>query len=117
MLTMSNHTLVLGGNGKTGRRIVERLRALDMPVRVGSRALPFDWNDAATWDGALDGIDVVYVSFFPDLAIEGAPEAVGAFARPAGERGGGRAVLPAGRGEPGAPRAGGAGVAARARGT
>jgi uncharacterized protein YbjT (DUF2867 family) len=105
MLTMSNHTLVLGGNGKTGRRIVERLRALDVPVRVGSRSLPFDWNDPSTWDGALDGIDVVYVSYFPDLAIEGAPEAVGAFARLAAGRGVRRLVLLSGRGEPEAQRA------------
>lgn len=26
-------TLVLGGTGKTGRRVVERLEALDVPVR------------------------------------------------------------------------------------
>ena len=40
MLTMSNHTLVLGGNGKTGRRIVERLQAQGVEVRVGSRSHP-----------------------------------------------------------------------------
>ena len=87
MAVMSNHTLVLGGTGKTGRRIVERLRAQGVDVRVGSRSLPFDWNDATTWDGALDGVSAVYVSFFPDLAIEGAPERVGAFARLAAARG------------------------------
>jgi uncharacterized protein YbjT (DUF2867 family) len=102
---MSNHTLVLGGNGKTGRRIVERLRAQGLEVRVGSRSLPFDWNDPSTWDGALDGIDVAYVSYFPDLAIEGAPEAVGAFARLAAERGVRRLVLLSGRGEAEARRA------------
>ena len=42
---MSTHTLVLGGTGKTGRRVVERLRAKGVAVRVGSRSLPFDWND------------------------------------------------------------------------
>jgi uncharacterized protein YbjT (DUF2867 family) len=105
MLSMSDHTLVLGGTGKTGRRIVERLRVLGVPVRVGSRALPFDWNDDSTWAGALDGIDVAYVSFFPDLAIEGAPEAVGAFARLAADRGVRRLVLLSGRGEPAAQRA------------
>jgi uncharacterized protein YbjT (DUF2867 family) len=31
-------TLVLGGTGKTGRRVAERLRALGRPVRIGSRA-------------------------------------------------------------------------------
>src|SRR5689334_7159238 len=30
-------TLVLGGTGKTGRRIVEQLAARKVPVRVGSR--------------------------------------------------------------------------------
>jgi len=31
------HTLVLGGTGKTGRRVAERLVARDLPVRIGSR--------------------------------------------------------------------------------
>ena len=31
-------TLVLGGTGKTGRRVVERLEARGLPVRVGSRS-------------------------------------------------------------------------------
>jgi uncharacterized protein YbjT (DUF2867 family) len=37
-------TLVLGGTGKTGRRVVERLKAHDLPTRVGSRSgePPFD---------------------------------------------------------------------------
>jgi uncharacterized protein YbjT (DUF2867 family) len=30
-------TLVLGGTGKTGRRVVERLTARGLPVRIGSR--------------------------------------------------------------------------------
>jgi uncharacterized protein YbjT (DUF2867 family) len=101
---MSTHTLVLGGTGKTGRRIVERLRAKGVDVRVGSRSLPFDWNDRSTWDGALEGVAAVYVSYFPDLAIEGAPETIGAFARLAAERGVRRLVLLSGRGEPEAQR-------------
>jgi uncharacterized protein YbjT (DUF2867 family) len=105
MLAMSNHTLVLGGTGKTGRRIVERLQAQGVSVRVGSRALPFDWYDATTWPGALEGVSVVYVSYFPDLAIEGAPERVGAFARLAASKGAKRLVLLSGRGEPEAQRA------------
>jgi uncharacterized protein YbjT (DUF2867 family) len=31
-------TLVLGANGKTGRRVAQRLRAQGIPVRAGSRA-------------------------------------------------------------------------------
>jgi uncharacterized protein YbjT (DUF2867 family) len=105
MLGMSTHTLVLGGTGKTGRRIVERLQAQGVSVRVGSRALPFDWYDATTWPGALEGVSAVYVSFFPDLAIEGAPERIGAFARLAASVGVTRLVLLSGRGEPEAQRA------------
>ena len=36
-LQQANNTLVLGGNGKTGRRVAQRLMALGMPVRIGSR--------------------------------------------------------------------------------
>ena len=31
-------TLVIGGTGKTGSRIVERLKARSVPVRIGSRS-------------------------------------------------------------------------------
>ena len=102
---MSTYTLVLGGTGKTGRRVVERLRAKGVPVRVGSRSLPFDWNDRATWPGALDGVSAVYVSYYPDIAVDGAPESVGAFARLAASCGVQRLVLLSGRGEPEAQRA------------
>jgi len=38
-------TLVLGGNGKTGRRVVERLKALNVTVRIGSRTgIPPDFK-------------------------------------------------------------------------
>ncbi len=40
-----NVTLVVGGTGKTGRRVAERLIAKNVPIRVASRAAnpPFDW--------------------------------------------------------------------------
>jgi len=99
---MTNGTvLVLGGTGKTGRRVVERLRARGVAVRVGSRsaAPPFEWEDRATWGPALDGVAAVYVSYYPDLAVPGAPEAVGALADEARRRGVKRLVLLSGRGE------------------
>src|SRR5437763_9801166 len=54
---MQDLTLVIGGTGKTGRRVAERLKAQGRPVRVGSRsgATPFDWEDRATWEPALRG--------------------------------------------------------------
>jgi uncharacterized protein YbjT (DUF2867 family) len=98
--------LVLGATGKTGRRVLERLRRRDVPVRLGSRSgqPPFDWDDAATWPPALEGVSAVYVSYFPDLAVPGAPEAVGALAEHAQRSGVRRVVLLSGRGEEEAQR-------------
>jgi len=94
-------TLVLGGTGKTGRRVVERLTREHRPVRIGSRngGVPFDWEDPGTWAPALDGVGAAYVSYFPDLAAPGAPEAIGAFADLAVARDVRRLVLLSGRGE------------------
>jgi uncharacterized protein YbjT (DUF2867 family) len=93
-------TLVLGGTGKTGRRVVERLEARGLPVRVGSRSgkPPFDWDDRATWAPALDGAGSVYVSHYLD-ALPGAAETVGAFAEQSVASGATRLVLLSGRGE------------------
>jgi uncharacterized protein YbjT (DUF2867 family) len=100
-------TLVLGGTGKTGRRVVERLTARGLPVRVGSRsgAPRFDWEDRSTWAPALRGTGSAYVSYYPDLALPGAVDAVGSFAELAVTSGVGRLVLLAGRGEPEAEQA------------
>lgn len=94
-------TLVLGGTGKTGRRVVERLTRQDVPVRIGSRSggVPFDWEDRSTWKPALQDVGAVYVSYFPDLAVPGAPEAVGSFSELAVAEGARRLVLLSGRGE------------------
>jgi len=100
-------TLVLGGTGKTGRRIVDRLRARDHAVRVGSRSAvpPFDWEDPQTWPAALDGVSAVYVAYVPDVALPSAAETVRAFAAAAVAAGVERIVLLSGRGEEGAVRA------------
>ena len=49
--------LVVGGTGKTGRRVAERLRARAHSVRAVSRSTepPFDWSDETTWGPVLDG--------------------------------------------------------------
>jgi uncharacterized protein YbjT (DUF2867 family) len=100
-------TLVLGGTGKTGRRVVERLEARGIPVRVGSRSgePPFDWEDEATWAPALRDVGSVYVTYYPDLAVPGSVEAVRLVAELAVENGVRRLVLLSGRGEPEAERA------------
>jgi uncharacterized protein YbjT (DUF2867 family) len=95
-------TLVLGANGKTGRRVAQRLRALGQPLRLGSRsgAPPFEWNEPATWPDALRGVSAVYVSYQPDLAAPGASLAIGALTAQAVKAGVRRIVLLSGRGEP-----------------
>ncbi|MEM9363485.1 MAG: NAD-dependent epimerase/dehydratase family protein [Bacteroidota bacterium] len=72
------NVLVLGGTGKTGRRIVDILQQKGHNVRIGSRgATPkFDWEDKATWSTALEGMDSVYITYQPDLAVPGAREAI-----------------------------------------
>ena len=94
-------TLVLGGTGKTGRRVARRLSAHGHAVRVGSRSgrPPFDWQDRATWAPALRGVEAAYISYYPDLAAPGAAETAGAFARLAVSSGVSRLVLLTGRGE------------------
>jgi uncharacterized protein YbjT (DUF2867 family) len=103
-MTMSENkdtTLVLGGTGKTGRRVAERLQARGVPVRIGSRSgePPFDWEDRSTWPAALAGMGAVYVSYYPDIAARGAVEAVASFADLAVTSGVPRLVLLSGRGE------------------
>lgn len=102
-----NAFLVLGGTGKTGRRVAQRLTAQGHDVRVGSRrATPaFDWERESTWAAALNGVDGVYVSYYPDLAVPGAVQKTRAFAELAVRSGTPRLVLLSGRGEPEAERA------------
>jgi len=99
--------LVIGASGKTGRRVTDRLEAEGRRVRPVSRSTDprFDWQDDTTWAPALDGVDAVYITYFPDLALPGAAETVDSFARLAVERGVRRLVLLSGRGEEGAQKA------------
>lgn len=94
-------TLVTGGTGKTGKRVAERLTALGYPVRIGSRsATPaFEWDDPATWDNALRGVDAAYVVYYPDLGFPGAADTLASFAAAAVRHGVRRLVLLSGRGE------------------
>jgi uncharacterized protein YbjT (DUF2867 family) len=107
---MTNHTkptLIIGGTGKTGRRVAERLERRGIPTRIGSRSAdpPFDWEDRDTWAGAFEGARAAYISYYPDIAIPGAVEAVSALAATALEHDVRRLVLLSGRGEEEAQRA------------
>lgn len=103
-LTDNSTVLVIGGTGKTGRRVAGRLAGRGVPVRIGSRSgnPAFDWDDPSTWSAALDGIDKVYVTYYPDLAFPGVPELIAEFAKAAAIHGVTKVVLLSGRGEDGA---------------
>ncbi len=94
-------TLVLGGTGKTGRRVAERLQVRGINTRIASRSTnpSFDWNDQTTWDAVLSGVTAAYINYAPDLAIPGAADAIRAFVEKAVAQGVQRLVLLSGRGE------------------
>lgn len=94
--------LILGGTGKTGRRVAERLTKLGhKDVRIGSRngEPPFDWENPETWEAAIEGMNAVYITFQPDLAIPSAAEAIQKFTTLARNNGIQKMVLLSGRGE------------------
>lgn len=96
-----NLTLILGGTGKTGRRVAEGLEAKGYKTRIGSRsAVPsFDWNNEKNWDACLKGVSAAYITYAPDLAMPGAADAIQAFVDLAKRRDVKRLVLLSGRGE------------------
>jgi uncharacterized protein YbjT (DUF2867 family) len=98
---MQDLTLVVGGTGKTGRRVAERLQAQDRPLRVGSRSdqTPLDWEDRATREPAIRGTAAAYISYDPDMAVPGARDAIGDLAELAVANGTHRLVLLSGRGK------------------
>lgn len=99
-------TLIIGGTGKTGRRVAERLQHRGAPVRIASRSgrPRFDWQEPATWAAALEGVQSVYLAYYPDLAAPGAEAQLGAFSAQAVASGARHIVLLSGRGEVGARR-------------
>ncbi|WP_290792176.1 NAD(P)H-binding protein [Flavihumibacter sp. UBA7668] len=99
--------LILGGNGKTGRRVAERLNGRgDSSIRIGSRrgSPAFDWENSGTWPDVIKGMDAVYISFQPDLAIPSAVDTIQHFVSMAAAAGVSKMVLLSGRGEKEAQR-------------
>jgi uncharacterized protein YbjT (DUF2867 family) len=89
--------LILGGKGKTGRRVVAQLEAKGVPVRLASRSSErrFDWYDESTWPGIASGIHTAYLA--PPVGPTGLAQA-GRFVKHAAENGLRRVVLLSGRG-------------------
>ena len=106
--TMTNNTiLVIGSTGKTGKRVADHLERRGIAVRRGSRSsdTPFDWEDRQTWAPAMAGVDKVYITYYPDLAVPGSVDAVRGLTELAKEAGVRHVVLLSGRNETGAERA------------
>ena len=97
---MNNKILVLGGTGKTGRRVIDRLEKLSIPVRIGSRGIApfFDWYNEETWEATLVGIEKVYITFQPDLSVPHAAKMIQSFVHKAKSSGVQKLVLLSGRG-------------------
>ncbi len=94
-------TLVVGGTGKTGRRVAQRLQARGVATRIASRSSnpSFNWNDSSTWNTVLEGVTAAYITYAPDLAIPGASDSIRRFVDQAVAQGVKRLVLLSGRGE------------------
>jgi uncharacterized protein YbjT (DUF2867 family) len=92
--------LVLGGTGKTGRRLVQRLTHRDIPVRIGCRSsgLPFDWEQPSTWAPVFQDVDAAF-TYVPDLAVANPTDAIAGLVEAALAAGTRRLVLLSGRGE------------------
>jgi len=103
----SETTLVVGGTGKTGRRVAKRLQGLGLAHRLGSRSAEpaFDWENEKDWPLALKSVSRAYVTYYPDLCVPGAVEKVRSFFNAAKGAGVKKVVFLSGRGEPEAERA------------
>ncbi|XOV86444.1 MAG: SDR family oxidoreductase [Pseudomonadota bacterium] len=104
---MHSNVLVVGANGKTGRRVEARLSAAGVTTRGVSRStLPaFNWAQSETWATALKGMDAAYLTYHPDLSVPEAADQIHLFCDLAKAAGLKQVVLLSGRNEPGAQRA------------
>ncbi|MBO6630773.1 MAG: NAD(P)H-binding protein, partial [Psychroserpens sp.] len=98
---MKRNILVIGGNGKTGKRIVNLLKTAGHSVRVGSRQgePAFDWHNPDGWMEAVAGIESIYITYQPDLAVPGALEAIEGLVKVAKKADVKKLVLLSGKGE------------------
>ena len=96
--------LIIGGTGKTGRRVASRLQDRGLPVTSLSRPA-FDWAEPTTWSAVEQPAAAAYLTYAPDLTFPGAPEALADVADRLARSGVRRIVLLSGRGEVAAQRA------------
>jgi uncharacterized protein YbjT (DUF2867 family) len=98
---MQSNILVIGGTGKTGRRVANILKNEQQNVFIGSRnnTPAFDWNNPDTYKSVLKNMDRAYIVYTPDLAVPGAKEAIQTLTEIALQEGLEKVVLLSGKGE------------------
>lgn len=98
---MDKRILILGATGKTGKRIARSLQNLQVPIRLGSRNEnpSFNWDEPGNWQDVLAGIEKVYITFQPDLAVPQSIEKIKLFTETAKANNVKKLVLLSGRGE------------------
>ncbi len=96
--------LIIGATGKTGSRVMQGLQALGFDPKGASRngEVHFDWDEPTSWSAALNGIDAVYLTYYPDLAVPKAPEDISRFCALAKMKGIKHITVLSGRSEPAA---------------
>ncbi|MDX6260966.1 MAG: hypothetical protein QOH84_2654 [Kribbellaceae bacterium] len=96
-MTTTTPILIIGGKGKTGRRVAAQLDARGVPYRLASRSSEqrFDWYYESTWSPTVAGIDTAYLA--PPVGPTGLAQA-GRFIKQAAAEGLRRVVLLSGRG-------------------
>ena len=97
----AENILIIGGTGKTGRRVAANLQQQGHHVRVvGRKTTPaFDWENPDSYDAALRGMDRAYIVYYPDLAVPGAREAIHTLTEKAMQAGLDKVVLLSKKGE------------------
>lgn len=101
-MSQKSTILIVGGTGKTGRRLAHRLDVPGHTVRVGSRSAeqPFLWEDEASWEPLLEGADGLYIAHHDNTHPDAGAQ-IGRLAQLAVECGVKRQVLLSGRADEG----------------
>ena len=104
IMNTSTQHLIIGATGKTGSRVMKGLKALGYHPKGASRhgEVAFDWSEPTTWSPALNGVDAIYLTYFPDLAVPQAPDDISKFCALAKMKGVKHITVLSGRSEPAA---------------
>lgn len=103
---MIKNVLVIGGAGKSGRRVVEKLKSNEINVcstvrdlkNVTADELLFSWEDTSNWSAVLQGQDAVFI-VHPDTSTPEAQNQIKALAVYAKSAAVKKLVLLSGRGQ------------------